>query len=164
MKAKDFIQLLQLTPKMPIKVEYLPGLFITEGFSISKIVLKQNNRIQVYLSENNPADNSIQTDELHHKLLSSMDHPALQGNAEITMIYGNQEIGETELDITEVEVFQRTFTVKLFSLNNLKKAKERQHRQHKEQFEQKGKRFFFTAIKNFLFPQPLVLKWNLAKL
>ncbi|AGA79170.1 hypothetical protein [Echinicola vietnamensis] len=164
MQAKDFIQLLKLTPKMPVKVEYLPGLFTDGGFTISKIAFKKNEAVQVYLSDNKTPGHLPHTEELKTLLIQSVGETEELGNMEIRVIYGNQDIESTELDITEVEVFQGTFTLKLYSLNNLTKAKARQEKQQKEQMAQKGKRFFFHAVRNFLFPQPLVLKWNLAKL
>ncbi|QDH80059.1 hypothetical protein FKX85_13865 [Echinicola soli] len=164
MLAKDFIQLLKLTPKMPVKVEYLPGLFIHDGFAIAKVTVKKDKAVQVHLTDNVASNNNVHTNDLLTPLIQSVGRAENVRDMEITVIYGNQEIERTELDINEVEVFQGIFTLKLYSLNNLDKAKARQERQQSEQFERKGKRFFFSAFRNFLFPQPLVLKWNLAKL
>ncbi|GGF29135.1 hypothetical protein GCM10011339_16750 [Echinicola rosea] len=151
---------------MPVKVEYLPGLFTNDGFGISKIDFIKDQSIRVYLSESEKETSNppLHTDDIQGHLTEAVGKVEDMGDIEITVIYGNQEIGTAELDITEIEIFQGTFTLKLYSLNNLTKSKARQEKQKKEEIPQKGKRFFFTAIRNFLFPQPLVLKWNMAKL
>ncbi|MBD8490654.1 hypothetical protein IFO69_18010 [Echinicola sp. CAU 1574] len=166
MRTIDFIQLLELTPKMPILVEHLPGLFIPKGFSITQITQEDSNaghtKIQIHLSDEKLGMNSISTDEFHTYLMDFLTEIPDFRSSQITVVYGNQEFRETELDVTEIEVYQRTFTIKLFSTNNLKKAKERRENASHKDFEPKRKKNFTAIFNGFTFPVTLGLNWNIS--
>ncbi|WP_200977482.1 hypothetical protein [Echinicola sp. 20G] len=151
---------------MPIKIEHLPGLFIPKGFTIRQIILEDstpgNAKIQIHLSEEKLGINNISTDDLHTNLMDFLTKVPEFQNSEITVIYGNKEFKETELDVTEIEVYQKTFTIKLFSTNNLKKAKERRKNASQKDFEPKRKKNFAAIFNGFTFPVTLGLNWNIS--
>ncbi|WP_157492828.1 hypothetical protein [Echinicola pacifica] len=167
MLTRDFIQLLQLTPKMPVKVEYLPGLYTPDSVFVEKVTTADGDdgavHIQVTLAEG-PYRSNLVTNDIFDQILQDIPDMAILPSSIVTVIYGNAEFGNTELDINEIEVFQGNFTLKLYSTNNLINANRRKEKVRSKTVEPKSKRHFFSGLKNILFPTPLVLRWNPAKL
>jgi len=165
MRTKDFIQLLELTPKMPVKVEYLPGLFVQEGFVVTKIDKVKDDAsdlvfYQVHLSDQRTKDQQLQTTELFKAFQKYID-PEKISEEEIRIVYGNKDFQRSALDITEIEVHHRNFTLKLFLSNNLKMAKEKDALDKKENPIRKRKKRFSSMLKKLLIPLPLRVSWNI---
>ncbi len=134
MKTQDFIQLLELTPNLPLKVEYLPGKYTDNGFEVVSVRCISLNEMP-----DNGNNNNIQR-ETHLHIRESINKKPLfttellsiflkMGEGEnyyngtsIKIKFENQELQASILDITEVELFQKTFTVKLFFTNHVPKA------------------------------------------
>ncbi|GAB3647809.1 hypothetical protein GCM10028791_10510 [Echinicola sediminis] len=168
MRTTDFIQLLELAPNKPIKVEYLPGMFVQSNFGLITIDSVKDGATQkiihqIHLNDAKSGQSEMKTTDLFKAFGQSTDLENLS-DEEVRVVYGNKDFKKTALDICEVEVFQGNFTLKLFSTNNLKKAKERNPEVTKDDLKKSPKKRFSSLLKKLFSPIPLGLSWETAKL
>ncbi len=125
MQTKDIIQLLGLAPQMPVKIEYLPGLTAKSCLNLGKIEFFKEDQtgkkyIQIHVFEEGDPICSLTTKDLFRALNEFLRQNPNDETNEIRVVFGNQSFQKSALDIYEVEIFEKTFNLKLFTIKKRK--------------------------------------------
>ncbi len=173
MQTNDFIQLLELSPHTPLAVEYLPGMFANKGFEVVSIQhvslddiqedgFTNKNKVEVHLhirENSNGSSKPLFTKELLAIFSANEEDVNYYQNTEIKVKFGNQDFQTAILDITEVELFQKTFTLKLFFTNQVPKDwKKSNHNKTEEK--KKKKHPFSSFLQKLTFSGFQTPKWS----
>lgn len=121
MQTKDIIQLLEIAPQMPVKIEYLPGLTAKSCLNLGKVeIFKEDltgkKYIQIHVFEEGDPMCSLTTKDLFQALKEFLRQNANEETKEIRVVFGNQDFQKAALDIYEVEIYEKTFNLKLFTI------------------------------------------------
>ncbi|UCS92756.1 hypothetical protein KZP23_19070 [Echinicola marina] len=128
MQTKDIIQLLEIAPQMPVKIEYLPGLIAKNYLNLGKVeIFKEEltgkKYMQIHIFEDGDPICALNTKDLYQVLNEfHRQHPHEIVN-EIRVVFGNHFFQKAALDIYEVEIHEKTLNLKLFTIKQPKSKK-----------------------------------------
>ncbi|MDN3670961.1 hypothetical protein QWY93_16720 [Echinicola jeungdonensis] len=124
MQTADLIQLLELTPNLQLKLEYLPASFVQSGSKIQSVLsVSKENTISKEGKETHLVITENKTDMVIRNLftkdvLKLLEESSVDPNSVVKIKYGNESFKTALLDISEIEVFDKAMTFKLFFTNN----------------------------------------------